>query len=118
MPDDGGSSEKGEPNAGTRERRRVPRYSFIASSKEVDLETGTGLAGRVSEISENGCFVDTLNPFPVDTRISLTIEHSEHVFSAAGKVVYVIPNMGMGVAFEKIESQSLELLRGWLRERA
>ena len=75
MPEKNGPFQPGPP-----ERRRTPRYAFIASAREVDVATKTELAGRVSEISENGCFIDTLNPFPEQTQITVTIEHNEQCF--------------------------------------
>lgn len=118
MLDDGGSLEKGPPGAGQRERRGVPRFPFIASAKEVDVATHTELPGRVSEISEKGCFIDTLNPFPSATRITVTIDHHEKVFNATGKVIYVIPNMGMGIVFTSMEAKDAEILKGWLHDCA
>lgn len=116
MPDDGGSLEKGLPAVGRRERRSVPRFSLFAAAKEIDVVTRTELSGSVSEISEKGCFIDTLNPFPVGTMIEIAIEHHEKIFHATGRVVYVIPNMGMGVVFTAIETNNKEILDNWLRD--
>jgi hypothetical protein len=46
------------------ERREVPRYPFVASAEQIDVNTGTQLSARVSELSLKGCYLDTLNPFP------------------------------------------------------
>ncbi len=116
MPDDGGSLEKGPPAVGRRERRSVPRFSLFAAAKEVDVVTRTELSGAVSEISEKGCFIDTLNPFPTDTTIEISIEHHEQVFHAIGRVVYVIPNMGMGVLFTTIDNNNAQILKNWLHD--
>ncbi|MFY9528089.1 MAG: PilZ domain-containing protein [Candidatus Acidiferrales bacterium] len=118
MPDDPFQSPKGEPSIGKGERRTVPRYPFIASAKETDVETGAELAGRVSELSQKGCFIDTPNPFARKTRIRLTIYHGNKVFNALGKVIYVLPNMGMGVVFTEVEPQEMQVLLAWLRECA
>ena len=105
-------------SVGKDERRSVPRYPFVASAQEGDLETGAELAGRVSELSEKGCFIDTLNSFPDGARITLTIYHAGNVFKALGKVVYVLPNMGMGVSFTKVAPQDMQVLLAWLDECA
>lgn len=116
MPEKNGPSQPGPPER--REKRRVPRYAFIASAKEVDIATKTELPGRVSEISVYGCFIDTLNPFPEKTQISVTIEHKEQVFCALGRVIYVMPNMGMGVVFTEIKDEDAKILTGWVKECA
>jgi len=61
MPDDSCQSPGEKPIARKDDRRTVPRYPFIASAKEIDVETRTELAGRVSELSQKDCFIDTLN---------------------------------------------------------
>jgi hypothetical protein len=55
------------------ERREAPRHPFIASAEETDLASGARLPARVSELSLNGCYLDTLNLFPKGTRIRLVI---------------------------------------------
>jgi len=112
MSEKSGPFEPGPPER--REQRRAPRYAFIASAREVDVATKTELPGRVSEISEHGCFIDTLNPFPEQTQITLTIEHNEQMFRAMGRVVYVMANMGMGVVFTEMKDEDAEILKGWL----
>ena len=112
MSEKNGAFHPGPPER--REKRRVPRYAFIASAKELDVATKTELPGRVSEISEYGCFIDTLNPFPDQTQISVTVEHNQQVFRAVGKVIYVMPNMGMGVAFTEMKDEAAKILKEWL----
>ncbi len=97
-----------------RDRREVPRYSFIASAEEVDIVSNTRLTSRVSEISVKGCYLDTLNPFPEGTEIRLGIDHAGETFSTLGKVIYVLPNMGMGVAFTGLEEPQKQLLLKWI----
>lgn len=102
--------------SGSSERREVPRYPFIASAEETDLESGTRLTARVAELSRKGCYLDTLNPFPNGTRIRLIIFHSDATFTTLAKVIYAQPNMGMGVAFTTIEPAQMDVLQKWLAE--
>jgi hypothetical protein len=39
------------------ERREVPRYPFVASAEQIDVNTGTQLSARVSELSLKGCYL-------------------------------------------------------------
>jgi hypothetical protein len=98
------------------ERREVPRYLFIANAEETDMDSGTRLAARVSEMSLKGCYLDTLNPFPQGTRIKVRITHENASFTALGRVIYQHPNMGMGIVFTAVEPAQLEVLKKWLAE--
>jgi hypothetical protein len=44
------------------ERRRAPRFTFIASAEVLAEAAGMRLAARVSDNSASGCYVDTINP--------------------------------------------------------
>lgn len=96
------------------DRRRAPRHQFIADCEVTETASGTRLKGRTSDVSECGCFVDTLNPSPLDTPIRITIFHEKVIFTAFGRVVLVLPNMGMGVKFTSVEQNDLPVLQKWL----
>lgn len=101
---------------GSSERREVPRYPFVASAEQIDVNTGTQLSARVSELSLKGCYLDTLNPFPQGTQIRLVIFHCDATFTALATVIYSVRNLGMGVLFKSVEPEQLEILRTWLAE--
>lgn len=100
------------------ERRRRPRYPFIAVTQVTESQSGTVLEARTSDLGVNGCYVDTINPLPQGTVISIQITHQDQVFVARGLVAHVQANMGMGVTFIAVESGSETLLETWLREAA
>jgi hypothetical protein len=100
------------------ERRRTPRYVFFASAELYELKSEVRVASRVSELSLNGCYLDMMNPFPVDTIILLKIWAEEQLLAAKAKIVYSQPNMGAGVAFLEIEPQYQPVLQHWLEEAA
>ena len=47
------------------ERRKDVRFSVSASAEMLELSTRTRLAGRASDVSPGGCYIDTVSPFPV-----------------------------------------------------
>ena len=96
------------------ERRRAPRYRFIADAEITETASDTKLHGRTSDLSIGGCFLDMLNPSPKSTEIRVTISHAGDVFTALGRVAFVIPNMGMGVAFTTVEGNQVTVLQKWL----
>jgi hypothetical protein len=101
-----------------RERRRTPRYVFFASAELLELKSEVRVASRVSELSLNGCYLDMMNPFPVDTTVLLKIWAEEKLLIAKSKIVYSQPNMGAGVLFLEVEPQYKPILEHWLEEAA
>jgi hypothetical protein len=99
-----------------REKREVPRFSFIATVTIVEPATDMRISGRVSEISRKGCYVDVLNTLPVSTPIQLTVSRDQGSFTTPGKIIYVQEGIGMGVAFVGVTEDQLKILDGWLAE--
>ncbi len=55
------------------EKRRSPRYSFIASAELIEERADVRIASRVSELSLHGCYLDMMNPFPTGTMVLVKI---------------------------------------------
>ncbi|HXE32868.1 MAG TPA: PilZ domain-containing protein [Verrucomicrobiae bacterium] len=98
------------------ERRRTPRYTFIASAELIEEASDVRIATRVSELSLYGCYLDMMNPFPVGTLVLVKISAGDAFFEAKSKIVYAQPNMGAGVVFLEIEAQYQPVLERWLDE--
>jgi len=96
------------------ERRRVPRYQFIASAELIEEVADVRIASRVSELSLYGCYLDMMNPFPVNTLVLVKISAGDAYFEARSKIVYSQPNMGAGVTFLAVEAQYQPILERWL----
>jgi len=101
-----------------RERRRTPRYIFIASAELYDEKTDVRVSSRVSELSLHGCYLDMMNPFPAGTLILLKIFAGELTFQTKARVIYATENVGAGVAFLDVEPKYDYVLRRWLEEAA
>ena len=98
------------------EKRRSPRYSFIASAELIEERADVRIASRVSELSRFGCYLDMMNPFPTGTMVLVKISAGDAFFEAKAKIVYSQPNMGAGVGFLEVASASQEALGRWLDE--
>lgn len=96
------------------EHRRAPRYPFVASAELIEMASEARLTAQTSDLSLTGCYFDTVNPFPVGTQVKLA--HANTSFEAFGTVVHSQPNMGMGVAFTRIEPDYLTVLERWIGE--
>ena len=97
-------------------QRREPRYPFIASAELMEENSGARMNSRISDLSWNGCYVDTVNPLPDGTLVYLRIFTETHSFEAPATVVYSHAFMGMGMKFREVPSKSEEVLRLWLPE--
>lgn len=101
-----------------REKRRTPRFTFIASAELIEETSDVRIATRVSELSLYGCYLDMMNPFPVGTLVLVKISAGDAFFQAKAKIIYAQPNMGAGVSFLGVEPPSQEVLERWLDEAA
>ena len=96
------------------ERRRTPRFPFIASGEVLDENSGSRLSIRVSDLSLHGCYLDTINPFPHGTPVQVKIFTDTHRFEAPATVVYSHTHLGMGVTFREVAPNHLGVLQSWL----
>jgi hypothetical protein len=98
------------------DRRRTPRYSFVANAEVSETASQIRIFARVSEISMNGCYLDMINPLPVGTEIFVKIFTETDFFESAATVVYSQPNLGVGLMFQDISRHFLPSLQKWLLE--
>lgn len=98
------------------ERRHSGRFPFVAVARVTDLLSQMELQAHTSDLSLEGCFVDTLNPSSAGTPVLVAISHGGVKFTAMGNVVFAIPSMGMGIVFATIESDQQGVLRKWVAD--
>jgi hypothetical protein len=100
-------------------RRANPRFSFFADA-EVTLRDGTGVRAQLAELSSRGCYIDTLEPIPVRTKLRLRICDGMRTCELHGKVLYMHSGggfgiFGMGVLFEEMDAEQHSAIDAWLR---
>ena len=98
------------------QRRRNPRYAFIANAELFEPATRMRIATRVSELSVHGCYLDMLNPFPEDTIALVKISAGDKVFETKVRVVYAHSNLGVGLVFLDPDAKNVEVLKSWIDE--
>jgi hypothetical protein len=96
------------------ERRRAPRFPFIASAEVLAENTGSRISTRISDLSISGCYVDTINPLPDGTLVQVRIITETHTFEAPATVVFSHTHLGMGLAFREVQANSQDVLQSWL----
>lgn len=102
----------------TSDRRNAPRYPLVLAAEVVEPSRGAGLSARTSDLSLTGCYLDTLTPLPRGAQVRVSIIYRREVFEAAGRIMYVSPGMGTGVAFEQIDSEQQARLERWLAAKS
>jgi hypothetical protein len=103
-------------------RRANPRFSFFADA-EVTLRDGTGVRAQLAELSSRGCYIDTLEPIPIRTKLRLRICDGTNTCELHGKVLYMHSGggfgiFGMGVLFEEMGAEQHSSIDAWLRKLA
>ena len=105
-------------DAGSRfaNRRSVPRYPFSAAAAVIEPISGTHLAALVSEISARGCYLESLDQMPRNTIMQISILRNEASFESWGRIAYVQPGTGSGVAFLDTAAAQQRTLDEWIAQ--
>ncbi len=101
-------------NRSDSDRRRTPRYSFVASAEIVEISSGARMQARVSDLSMYGCYLDMSNPLPSGAHVFVKIFTDADFFEADASVVHSQPNLGVGLAFRDVKPSFLSTLHKWL----
>ena len=104
----------GDRRVQTAERRRAVRYPFTATAELIELEGGTRMKARTSDLSSSGCYIDAMSPFPAGTQVRIRLSQGKQVFEALGNVPFSNPGMGMGVTFTEMEEDQKCVLDKWI----
>jgi hypothetical protein len=111
-----GNSKTSRAVADPSERRQFARYSFTGTFEATEPNSETRIHGRTADLSEGGCYADTMSPLPAGTAVKVRISKENRSFESQATVVYAVAGMGMGLRFESIDPQQLVNLRRWLGE--
>lgn len=97
------------------DRRDAQRVPLILAVEVTEVDSGTRLSARTSDVSRTGCYVDSLNPTPTGTVVRVKFNHDGEQLDLLARIVYVSPRLGMGVRFdESITPEQLAILDRWL----
>lgn len=96
------------------DRRRNVRFPFDASADLAEENTDKRMVAHVSELSLNGCFVQTANPFPNGTFVVVKIFTEGRFFEARATVASSQPKVGMRLAFRDVKPYFANVLKKWL----
>src|ERR1700739_159574 len=97
-------------------RPRARRYLFVATIELTDTQSEAKIQERTSDLSLNGCLVETHKPFQMGAKVRIRIAHMSANFVALGRVSYTTSEGGMGIAFSQIEPNNQLILEKWVEE--
>jgi len=98
------------------ERRRNPRYPFIADVEIVDVESGMAMTGHTSDFSHGGCYVDMFSPMPKNTIVKVRLTKWQQTLETQATVVYSSVGMGMGLMFSVLDPAQRGIVESWLTQ--
>ncbi|PYU32587.1 MAG: hypothetical protein DMG28_11070 [Acidobacteria bacterium] len=110
------SDEHSSPGMEAAEQRTALRYPFSADAEVIELPSGPRSSARTSDLGLEGCYIDTLNPFPVKSLVRLRIHKGGKVLDVEGRVRYRHPGLGMGIAFVGLTAGQQSVIFEWLAE--
>ena len=96
------------------ERRRAPRFQFVADAEVAEGESRAKFMAKTGDLSIGSCFLDMLDLSVGGIEIQGPIDCDSHSFTARGRVVFVIPRRGVGVAFTRVDPGQLPILEEWI----
>jgi PilZ domain len=98
--------------------RSVPRYILGADIDLIDVQSGIQISGHTVNFGLFGCRAITAQIFPKGSNLRIVLSHGGVGVEVFGRVVYASPDLGMGIAFTRVEPESERVLDGWLAELA
>jgi len=81
-----------------------------------DAQSQTKIRGRTKDLSQFGCGLDTSQLLPKGATLRIKLSHGGTHIAAHAKVVYASPELGMGLAFTRIDPQDERILGAWIAE--
>jgi PilZ domain len=98
------------------ERRREPRYPFVAMAEIVDERENARTSSRIRDLSRHGCYVEMMDPFPEGTPVMIEICTQTESLEAHATVAYFKPKQGMGLTFDEMPPHFAGVLNKWLAQ--
>jgi len=90
------------------------RFSFNADAEIVpENSPNASLPARVTELSLQGCFLETSASFEEKRPVFLKIHDAGESFEAEAVVLYVRPS-GLGLVFREVKPRHRDTLQNWI----
>ena len=96
------------------ERRDSIRHAFICPAELIEVGCGVRITARTADLSSRGCYIDTLNPLPVGTRVRIWLTKNDRSVEFQAQVVSSHAGSGMGLLFEQLTPELKDTLESWI----
>lgn len=114
QPVDPNAEKASDAKTAAAERREARRYAFICPAEMIDLAGNTRVSARTADLSLRGCYIDTLNPFPLGTRVRLQLTKNSQRVEFRAKVTSCHLGSGMGLIFDRLTPAQTDTVVSWL----
>lgn len=98
------------------DRRQHPRYKFAAVASVLDIKSGRKIETQVGDLSLQGCYVPTPDPFPLGTITVVHIARGSVSCDVDARVVFSREKAGMGLLFTDIQANQGQILSSWVAD--
>jgi hypothetical protein len=100
--------------AAASERRTQPRFKCVISVEILAQGEQARIWGKVSDISDGGCFIEMPMPLKKGTRLKLVLWVKETKVQVDGIVSNSRPGFGMGIQFTEVSEEARGQLKSFL----
>lgn len=94
----------------SQDKRIAPRVSYPCDLVCQAVGVANPMNPRISDLSVTGAFVDTMNPAPAGTRLTLRFTVAGREIRAEAEVAHAMDRFGMGVRFVELSEADRELI--------
>jgi hypothetical protein len=88
----------------------------VASAEIIEGGSNVSIAARVSDLGNDGCYVDMRSPLPTGALVWIKVTTATDALEAEAAVAYSDPHLGRGVAFRNVCRRGRTVLQKWLWE--
>src|SRR5208337_3102897 len=92
-------------------QRNLPRYPCRLGAEVHGAGSKIPQHCQLSDLNTEGCYVETSEPFPIDTPLKIIVRAERVRLSLEGKVRIMHPGYGMGVQFTSPQESQREQLQ-------
>src|ERR1700680_3476041 len=97
----------------TAERREAERYPFVCPVEVVDVAGSAMISARTSDLSFQGCYIDTLNTLPKGARVRLQLNKNNQRLEVRAAVTACHSDR-VGLVFEQLSAAQQGTVGRWL----
>jgi hypothetical protein len=110
------SSHPQSRSAGKSQQRKHPRHRCVGGIEVRRPDLQQRVWGRLAQLSEGGCYVESLSPLPADSQVELLLGAAGVEVRCKGVVCYSRPGIGMGIMFTELAEDCRHRLQALLAD--